>query len=129
MEQQPKVGRKMSSCTEAKDSLLEGTRELNEGGKKKARDKDSKPTDHDTLLPLDELEKELVSLKPCLSHTVKVIKCISYMRCFCCNWVVPSLISYLTLIYNIKKRLNLLSFQLFGYILHTLCLFPVYLCV
>lgn len=60
-EQQPKVGRKMSSCTEAKDSLLEGAREHDEGGKKKAKDKDSKQTDH-SLMPLDELGKELVSL-------------------------------------------------------------------
>ncbi|XP_060779913.1 hydrocephalus-inducing protein homolog [Neoarius graeffei] len=63
LEQQPKGGRKMSSCTEAKDSLLEGARELDEEGKKKAKDcKDSKPTCHaNSLLPLDELEKELVT--------------------------------------------------------------------
>lgn len=54
----------MSSCTEAKDSLLEGARELDEGGKKKGKDgNDSKSAGHDNiLLPLDELEKELVSL-------------------------------------------------------------------
>ncbi|XP_053479109.1 hydrocephalus-inducing protein homolog [Ictalurus furcatus] len=63
LEQQPKGGRKMSSRTEAKDSLLEGAGELDEGGKKKAKDgKDSKPTGHDnSLLPLDELEKELIT--------------------------------------------------------------------
>ncbi|KAG7333195.1 hypothetical protein KOW79_003330 [Hemibagrus wyckioides] len=59
-EQQPKVGRKMSSCTEAKDSLLDGAREHDEGGKKKDKDKDSKQTDH-SLMPLDELDKELIT--------------------------------------------------------------------
>ncbi|MCJ8733357.1 hypothetical protein PDJAM_G00222410, partial [Pangasius djambal] len=63
LEQQPKGGRKMSSCTEAKDSLLERARELDEEGKKKEKDgKDSKPTGQDnSLLPLDELEKELLT--------------------------------------------------------------------
>ncbi|XP_047008963.2 hydrocephalus-inducing protein homolog isoform X3 [Ictalurus punctatus] len=63
LEQQPKGGRKMSSCTEVKDSLLEGAGELDEGGKKKVKDgKNSKPTGHDnSLLPLDELEKELIT--------------------------------------------------------------------
>lgn len=69
----------MSSCTEAKDSLFEGARELDEGGKKNA--KDSKPTSHENiLLPLDELEKELVSLNQCLVHNVKVIKYRYNMR-------------------------------------------------
>ncbi|KAK2848119.1 hypothetical protein Q7C36_009801 [Tachysurus vachellii] len=59
-EQQSKVNRKMSTSTEAKDSLLGATRELDKGGKKKA--KDSKPPDHDhSLLLLDQLEKELVT--------------------------------------------------------------------
>ncbi|XP_047678536.1 hydrocephalus-inducing protein-like isoform X5 [Tachysurus fulvidraco] len=62
-EQQSKVDRKMSTSTEAKDSLLGATRELDKGGKKKAKDsKDSKPPDHDhSLLLLDQLEKELVT--------------------------------------------------------------------
>lgn len=68
LEQQPKKGRKMSSCIEAKDSLLDGAKELDEGGKKNT--KDSNPTGHEnTLLPLDELEKELVSLNHCLVLT------------------------------------------------------------
>ncbi|KAF5907639.1 hydrocephalus-inducing protein, partial [Clarias magur] len=59
--EQAKVGRKMSSCTEAKDSLLENGRELEEGTKVKDG-KDSKPTGHDnSSLPLDELEEELIS--------------------------------------------------------------------
>ncbi|XP_053355859.1 hydrocephalus-inducing protein-like [Clarias gariepinus] len=59
--EQAKVGGKMSSCTEAKDSLLESARELEEGTKVKDG-KDSKPTGHDnSSLPLDELEEELIS--------------------------------------------------------------------
>lgn len=71
----------MSSSTEAKDSLLEG----DGGGKNKVKDnKDIKATGHDnTLLPLDELEKELVSEQvPKLYVCVCVYYGLLYVLCF-----------------------------------------------